>query len=89
MDYLIISRTRSGLSAEEYAELAQRAKAFYAALPPGLTLKANWAEAGGEGRTLALVATDDATQIDAIQAPFREFVDMEVIALSEVEGFRD
>lgn len=89
MEYLIISRTRSGLGPEDYAELARRAKDFYGALPTGLVLKANWAEAGDGGRTVALLATETPEQIEAIQAPFRDYVDMEVIPLVSVEGFRD
>jgi hypothetical protein len=88
MDYLIISRTRPGLTPDDYGELARRAKAFYGALPAGMTLKGNWAESGGS-RTLALLAADDPRLIEAIQAPFRDLVEMEVIPLDAVDGFRD
>jgi hypothetical protein len=88
VQYLIINRTRSGLSADAYAELANRAKAFYSNIPEGLVLQGNWSEHEGS-RTIALLETDDPAVVEAIQAPFRDFVDMEVIPLVAVEGFRD
>lgn len=88
MQYLIINRTRPGLTADDYAELARRAKAFYADVPAGLTLQGNWAEEGGQFRTIALLETEDEALIEAVQAPFRDYVEMDVIPLLAVEGFR-
>ena len=88
MQYLIINRTRSGLSPDAYAELANRAKAFYSNIPEGLVLQGNWTEHGGS-RTIALLETENPAMVEAIQTPFREFVDIEVIPLVAVEGFRD
>lgn len=88
MLYLIINRTRPDLAPEDYAELANRAKAFYADVPEGVTLRGNWSEAGG-GRTIALIEAEDESLVDAIQEPFRDFVDMEVIGLIDVDGWRD
>jgi len=88
MQYLIINHTRSDLSPDAYAELAKRARDFYGNIPEGLVLQGNWSEHGGS-RTIALLETDDPAMVEAIQAPFRDFVDMEVIPLVAVEGFRD
>lgn len=86
--YLIINRTRPDLSPDDYAELARRAKDFFGAVPDGIALRGNWAEAGG-GRTIALIEADDESRVEATQAPFRDYVDMEVIGLIDVEGWRD
>jgi hypothetical protein len=88
MQYLIINSTHSDLSPDAYAELANRAKAFYSNIPEGLVLQGNWSEHAGS-RTIALLETENPTLVEAIQAPFREFVDIEVIPLVAVEGFRD
>ena len=41
----LINRTRSGLTPEQYGRLAELAKAFYANIPPGVTLQGEWAAA--------------------------------------------
>jgi hypothetical protein len=88
MLYLIISRTRAGLEPADMERLAELAKAFYASVPEGLTLKENWTEEGG-GRTVAMVETDDARLVEQIQAPFKPYVDMDVIPLVSIPGWRD
>jgi len=88
MLYLIISRTHAGLDSTDMERLAELAKAFYASIPEGLTLKENWTEDGG-GRTVALVETDDASLVEQIQAPFKPYVDMEVMPLVSIPGWRD
>ncbi len=88
MLYLIISRTRSGLSEDDMKQLADAAKNFYGNIPAGLALTGNWAETNG-ARTFALLETENPDLLENIQAPFRPFVDMEVISLVNVEGWRD
>ena len=39
MLYFLINRTRAGLKPEQYARLAELAKAFYADIPPGVSIR--------------------------------------------------
>ena len=43
MLFLLTNRTRAGLSAEQFGELATLAKAFYANLPETVQLRGEWA----------------------------------------------
>ena len=86
MLFMLINRTRSDLTSEEFQELGELAKAFYANIPDGVTLHADWA-ALDQSRTFALMEADNQSDIEAIQAPFRRFVDIEVVPVRELSGW--
>jgi hypothetical protein len=76
MFYMLISRTRPGLTADDFAQLGKLAQGFYDGIPPGLVLHKDWAANDGS-RTFALLETEDPALLEEIQAPFRPYVDME------------
>ena len=86
MLFMLINRTRSDLTSDEFQELGELAKAFYANIPDGVTLHADWA-ALDQSRTFALMEADNQSDIEAIQAPFRRFVDIEVVPVRELSGW--
>jgi len=86
MLYMLINRTRRDLSAEQYQELGQKAQAFYDNIPDGVRLVGDWS-AEDRSCTFALLEADDASQLEAIQAPFRGFVDIETVPVTAVSGW--
>ena len=86
MLFMLINRTRTNLSAEEFQELGELAKAFYANIPDGVTLHTDWA-ALDQSRTFALMEADEQSAIEEIQAPFRSFVDIEIVPVREISGW--
>ena len=82
----LINRTRSGLTPEQYSQLAERAKAFYANVPAGVSLRGEWA-AADYSRNFSLLDAPDAATVEAMAAPFREFVDVDVIPVNEIKGW--
>lgn len=86
MLYMIINRTRTDLTQPQMAELGTLAQGFYDRIPPGLTLHNDWA-ATDYSRTFALMETDDPALLEAVQAPFRPYVDMEVVPVHAVTGW--
>jgi len=86
MFYMLISRTRPNLSSENYEELGKLAQAFYENIPAGLTLHSDWAAKDGS-RTFALLETDNPDLLEQIQSPFRPYVDMELLPVTQVSGW--
>lgn len=86
MLYMLISRTRPGLSAEDFAHLGKLAQGFYDGIPAGLVLHDDWAANDGS-RTFALLETADPALLEQIQAPFRAYVEMELVAVTPVKGW--
>lgn len=86
MLYLLINRTRPGLTPAQYEELGRLAQAFYDDTPPGIRLLGDWA-ALDRSRTFALLEAADAAQIDALTAPFATLVDIEVVPVTQVTGW--
>ena len=86
MLYMLINRTRRDLTPDQYQELAGKAQAFYDNIPDGVRLHGDWAAADGSC-TFALLEADDAAQLEAIQAPFRGFVDIETVPVTPVSGW--
>jgi hypothetical protein len=84
--YLIINRTRTDLTPDQYRELAGHAKQFYDNVPAGLTLHSDWGAMDGSC-TYAIMEADDRDLLDRVQAPFRPFVDMEVIPVRPLSGW--
>jgi hypothetical protein len=86
MLYMLISRTRPGLTQEQYAELAELAKRFYASVPPGLTLHGDWGAVDGSC-TFSVLETEERALLEQIQAPFQAYVDMELTAVTAISGW--
>jgi hypothetical protein len=86
MLYMLINRTRPNLTQADYAQLGRLAQAFYDEMPAGLTLHGDWAAQDGS-RTFALLETDDASLLERVQAPFRPYVDMELLPVTQVTGW--
>ncbi len=82
----LINRTRGGLTPEQYGQLAERAKAFYANVPAGVTIRGEWA-ATDYSRNFTLLEAPDVASVEEMAAPFREFVDVDVIPVNEIKGW--
>ncbi|MCG6965449.1 MAG: DUF3303 domain-containing protein [Chromatiaceae bacterium] len=87
MLYMLINVTRSGLSAEDYAELGRRANHFYANVPAGIRLLGDWS-ANDHSRTFALIETDHPALLTAVEQPFRDYVDIEIVPVTAVSNWR-
>jgi hypothetical protein len=86
MLYMLINRTRTDLSPEQCAELGQLAQGFYDRIPEGVRIHGDWA-ANDYSRTFALLETDDPELLERIQAPFRGYVDIDVVPVTAVTGW--
>jgi hypothetical protein len=86
MQFLVINRTRHDLTPDQYTELGRLAQEFYAQPPQGVTLHGDWAALDGSC-TYAVLECASREQLDAVQAPFQRFVDMEVIAVRPLSGW--
>lgn len=82
----LINRTRPGLTPEQIGRLAERAKAFYANVPAGVSLRGEWA-AADYSRNFSLLEAPDVATVETMAAPFREFVDVDVIPVNEIKGW--
>lgn len=86
MLYILINRTRPGLTEEQMASLGQLAQGFYDRIPDGVKLHGDWA-ATDHSRTFALVETDAPELLEEIQGPFRPYVDIETVPVEAVKGW--
>ncbi len=87
MLYMLINKTRSGLSAEDYAHIAELANQFYENVPEGIRLHGDWS-ANDRSRTFSLIETDDPDLLETVQRPFRGYVDIEVVPVTAVSRWR-
>jgi hypothetical protein len=86
MLFMIVNRTRKDLGQEEISKLIGLANGFYENMPAGIKLHGDWAAADGS-RTFALLEADDPDLVEQLQAPFRPYVDMEVVPVERVKGW--
>lgn len=86
MLFMLINRTRTNLTPEQYRELGRRAQAFYDRIPDGVTLHGDWTAEDGSC-TFALLEAANADQLDALQAPFRDFVDIQTVPVRRADGW--
>lgn len=86
MLFMLINETRTDLSTHEFQQLGELAKAFYANIPDGVTLHTDWA-ALDQSRTFALMEAEDQGAIEKIQAPFRPYVNIEIVPVREISGW--
>ncbi len=86
MLFMLINRTRTDLSGEEFQALGELAKDFYANIPDSVRLHADWA-ALDQSRTFALMEAEEQGVIEEIQRPFRRYVEIEVVPVREISGW--
>ena len=86
MLYMLINRTRTDLTKEQFEQLGKLAQDFYDNIPEGVTLNNDWAANDGSC-TFALMETDNLELLQQIQAPFRSFVDIETISVTPIKGW--
>jgi len=82
----LINRTRPDLTPEQYGRLAELAKAFYANVPPGVSLRGEWA-AADYSCNFSLLEAPDAATVERMAAPFREFVDVDIVPVNATTGW--
>jgi len=82
----LINRTRPDLTPEQYGRLAELAKAFYANVPPGVNLRGEWA-AADYSRNFSLLEAPDVATVEAMAAPFREFVKVDIVPVNAITGW--
>jgi len=87
MLYMSINRTRKGLSSEDYEQLGNLARAFYSNIPEGLTIRGDWTATDGSC-SFALLETDDPALLERVQAPFRRYVDIEMLPVQAASGWK-
>jgi len=86
MLYMLINRTRTDLSGEEFSQLAQLAQEFYDHVPEGIVLHGDWAAKDGSC-TFALIEAESPELLEQVQAPFRSYVDIEIVPVTPVKGW--
>jgi len=86
MHFLVINKTRSGLTADQHAQLAELARGFYAAPPEGVRLHGDWAAIDGSC-TYAIIEAESRARLEELQAPFRPFVEMENVEVRPLSGW--
>ncbi len=86
MLYMLINRTRPGLTAADFEKLGRLAQEFYDNIPPGLVLHNDWAACDGS-RTFTLLETGKPELLEQIQAPFRPYVEMELTPVTPVAAW--
>jgi muconolactone delta-isomerase len=86
MLYFLINRTRAGLTPEQYGRLAELAKAFYAGIPPGVSIRGEWA-AADYSRNFSLLDAPDLASVELMAAPFRDYVDVDIVPVTATTGW--
>ena len=86
MLFLLTSRVRPELSAEQYGELAALAKAFYASIPPGMSIRGEWV-AVDRSANYSLVEAADVDTVRRVQAPFAAFTETTIVPVNAVTGW--
>ena len=86
MLFLLINRTRPGLSAAQFGELAALAKAFYAAVPADVKIRGEWA-AVDYSQNFSLLEAPDLATVQRLQAPFEPFTETSIVPVAEIKGW--
>lgn len=86
MLFMLINRTRAGLGAAQYAELAGAAKAFYASMPPDVKIIGEWA-AADHSHNYTLLEAPDVEAVRRIQAPFERFTETTIVPVNAIAGW--
>jgi hypothetical protein len=86
MLFLLTNRTRPGLTAAQYGELAAHAKAFYASMPVDVKVQGEWA-ALDQSHNVTLLEAPDIDAVRRIQAPFERFTDTVIVPVQAISGW--
>lgn len=86
MLFLLTNRTRANLSATQFQELAVLAKAFYASMPPEVTLRGEWA-ATDRSHNYSLLEAPDIETVQRLQAPFEHFTETVIVPVNAITGW--
>ena len=86
MLFLLTSRTRPGLGAEQYGQLAALAKSFYASMPTDVAIRGEWA-AIDQSANYSLLEAPDIDAVRRIQAPFTPFTETTIVAVTSITGW--
>lgn len=86
MLFLLTNRTRPGLSAVQYGELASLAKAFYADMPSAVKVVGEWA-ALDQSVNYSLIEAPDLEAMQALQAPFEPYTLTEIVPVRSISGW--
>jgi hypothetical protein len=86
MLFLLTNRTRKTLTPEQYGQLAELAKQFYASVPDGVTIRGEWA-AVDQSCNYTLLEASDLETVQRMQAPFGPYVDMEIVPVVAFSGW--
>ena len=86
MLFLLTSRTRPHLTAEQYGELATQARSFYASMPVDVRIRGEWA-AVDRSANYSLVEAPDMDAVRRIQVPFAPFTETTIVPVNPVTGW--
>jgi hypothetical protein len=86
MMFVLTNRTRPGLTAAQYGELAALAKAFYASIPEGVRIHGEWA-AIDRTHNYTLLEAPDVETVRRIQAPFEPFTETQIVPVTAISGW--
>lgn len=86
MLFLLTNRTRAGLTGAQWAELADRAKAFYASIPPDVAIRGEWA-ALDQSHNYSLIEAPDLETVRRIQAPFEPYTETVIVPVKALTGW--
>ena len=86
MLFLLTSRTRPHLSAEQYGELAVLAKSFYASMPAAMSIRGEWV-AVDRSANYSLVEAPDIDTVRRVQAPFAPFTETTIVPVNPIVGW--
>ncbi len=86
MLFLLTSRTRPHLSAEQYGELAVLAESFYASIPAGMSIRGEWV-AVDRSANYSLVEAPGIEAERDVQAPFATFTATTIVPVNPITGW--
>ena len=86
MLFLLTSRTRPGLTAEQFAQLAALAKSFYASIPADVAIRGEWA-AIDRSANYSLLEAADIDAVRRVQAPFAPFTETTIVPVNPITGW--
>ena len=86
MLFLLTNRTRPNLTGEQYGELANLAKQFYASIPPEVKIRGEWA-AVDQSHNYTLLEAPDIETVRRIQARFERFTESAIVPVVAISGW--
>ena len=86
MLFLLTSRTRPGLGAEQYGQLAALAKSFYASIPADVAIRGEWA-AVDRSVNYSLREAPDLEAGRRGQAPFAAVTETTIVPVNAIPGW--